>query len=143
METLATKQHLSSQNPKRKLSKPGTPFGPSSHLRAVRDRTRRGTSGASYCTRAGPRGAPPLEDAGRKILRPTAAARARIWPANPTAAAPFSHLSFVISGHFPATSGHPIAPFHHFWTFRTHLRGPFLQISHRLEVTTKTKSTEA
>ena len=73
METLATKQHLSSQNSKRKLSKPGTPFGPSSHLRAVRDRTRRGTTDGSYCTRAEPRGAPLPDDAGRKILRPTAA----------------------------------------------------------------------
>ena len=100
METLATKQHLSSQNPKRKLSKPGTPFGPSSHLRAVRNRTRRGTTDRSYCTHAGPRGAPPPDDAGRKILRPTAARRAGIWPANPTVATPFSHLSFVISGHF-------------------------------------------
>ena len=143
METLATKQHLSSQNPKRKLSKLGTPFGPSSHLRAVRNRTRRGTTDGSYCTRTGPRGAPPSDDAGRKILRPTAAERVGIWPANPTAAEPFSHLSFVISGHFPATSGHPIAPFHHFWTFVTHLRSPFLQISYRLEVTTKTKSAEA
>ena len=100
METLATKQHLSSQNPKRKLSKPGTPFGPSSHLRAVRNRTRRGTTDGSYCTRTGPRGAPPPDDAGRKILGPTAAGRAGIWPTNPTAAAPFSHPSFVISGHF-------------------------------------------
>ena len=91
METLATKQHLSSQNPKRKLSKPGTPFGPSSHLRAVRDRTRRGTTDGSYCTRARPRGAPPPDDAGRKILRPTAVRHAGIWSANPTAAAPFSH----------------------------------------------------
>ena len=75
METLATKQHLSSQNPKRKLSKPGTPFGPSSHLRVVRDRTRRGTTDGSYCTRAGPRGAPPPDDADRKILQPTTAGR--------------------------------------------------------------------
>ena len=44
----------------------------------------------------------------------TAAGRAGIWPANPTAAAPFCHRIFVISGHFSATSGHPIAPFHHF-----------------------------
>ena len=108
METLATKQHLSSQNPKRKLSKPGTPFGPSSHLLAVRDRTRQGTNDGSYCTRAEPRGAPPPDDAGRKILRPTTAGRAGIWPANQTAAAPFSHLSFVISSHFrPPHSSFP------------------------------------
>ena len=112
METLATKQHLSSQNPKRKLSKLGTPFGLSSHLRAVRNRTRRGTTDGSYCTRIEPRGAPLPDDADHKILRPTAVGRAGIWPANPTAAAPFSHLSFVISGHFSATSGHPIAPFY-------------------------------
>ena len=114
METLVTKQHLRSQNPKRKLSKPETPFGPSSHLRAVRNRTRRGTTDGSYCTHTRPRGTPPPDDAGRKILRPTAAGRVGIWPANPTTAAPFSHLSFGISGHFPATSGHPIAPFHQF-----------------------------
>ena len=108
METLATKQHLSSQNPKRKLSKPGTPFGPSSHLRAVRDQTRRGTINGSYCTCARPIGAPPPDDAGSKILRPTAVGRARIWPANPTTVAPFSHLSFVISGHFrPPHSSFP------------------------------------
>ena len=108
METLATKQHLSSQNPKRKLSKPGTPFEPSSHLRVVRDRTRRGTIDRSYCTHAGPRGAPLPDGAGRKILRSTAAGRAGIWPANPTAAASFSHLSFVISGHFrPSHSSFP------------------------------------
>ena len=106
-----------SQNPKRKLSKPGTPFGPSSHLRAVRDRTRRGTIDRSYCTRTGPRGVPLPDSAGCKILRSTAVGRTGIWPANPTAATPFSHLSFVISGHFPATLGHPIALFHHFWTF--------------------------
>ena len=67
METLATKQHLSSQNPKRKLSKPGTPFGPSSHLRAVRDQTRRGTTDGSYCTHAGPRGAPLSDDSAVKF----------------------------------------------------------------------------
>ena len=103
---------MSSQNPKRKLSKPGTPFGPSSHLRAVRDRSRRGTTDGSNCTCTGPRGAPPPNDAGRKILRPTAAGSVGIGPANPTAAAPFSHLSFVIlqpfSGHFrPPHSSFP------------------------------------
>ena len=100
METLATKQHLSSQNSKRKLSKPGTPFGPSSHLRAMRNGTRRGTTDGSYCTRARPQGVPPPDNADRKILLLTAAGRARIWSANPTMAAPFSHLSFVISNHF-------------------------------------------
>ena len=48
---------------------------------------------------------------------------------------------FHFYGHFSATSGHPIAHFHHFWT-RTHFRGPFLQIPHRLKVTTKTKLAE-
>ena len=110
-ENPSPKQHLSSQNPKRKLSKPGTPFGPSSHLRAMRNRTRRGTTGRSYCTRAGPPGAPQPDDAGRKISLPTAAGRAGIWPANPTAAAPIFHLSFVIFSHFPATSGHPHSSF--------------------------------
>ena len=99
METLATKQHLSSQKPKRKLSKPRTPFGPRSHLRAVRNRTRRGTTDRSYCTRAIPRGAPPPDDAGRKILRPTTAGRAGIWPVNPTATAPFYDF-WPFFGHF-------------------------------------------
>ena len=40
---------------------------------------------------------------------------------------------------FSATSGHPIPPSHHFWSPETHFRGPFLHISHRLKVTTKTK----
>ena len=93
-ENPSPKQHLSSQNPKRKLSKPGTPFGPSSHLRSVRNRTRRGTTGQIYCTRARPPGAPPPDDAVRKISRPIAAGCAGIWPENPTAAAPIFHLSF-------------------------------------------------
>ena len=107
-ENPSPKQHLSSQNPKRKLSKPETTFGPSSHLRAVRNRTRRGTTGPSYCTHAGPPGAPLPDDAGRKISRPTAAGRAGIWLANLTAAAPIFHLSFVISGHLrPSHSSFP------------------------------------
>ena len=105
----------------------------------MEDRTRRGTSGQPTATRPRQRGVPSPDNAGRKISRPTAAG---IWPVNPTAAAPFSHLSFVISGHFPATSSHPIAPFHHFWTPELISVVLFLQIPHHLKVTTKTKVAE-
>ena len=92
----------------KKFSKHVHPSGSFEPLRAVEDCTKRGTTGRIYCTRAGPPGAPPPDDAVRKISRPTAAGRAGIWPANPMAAMTIFHLSFVISGHFPATSGHPM-----------------------------------
>ena len=56
-----------------------------------------------YCTCARQGGAPPPDDLGRKISRPTAVGRARIGPANAAAAATLGHRIFVFSGHFRAT----------------------------------------
>ena len=60
-------------------------------------------SGHNYCTCAGQGGAPPPDDLGRKISRPTAAGRARIRPANAAAAANLGRRIFVFSGHFRLT----------------------------------------
>ena len=56
-----------------------------------------------YCRRAGQGGAPPPDDRGRKISRPTAAGRARIGPANAAAAAALGRRIFVFFGHFRPT----------------------------------------
>ena len=92
-------------------------------------------SGHHYCTCAGKGGAPPPDDLGSKISQPTTARRARIGPANATAAANLGRRIFVLSGHFRLTH----TSFHHFWALRTHFHGPFLQIPHRLKDTIKTK----
>ena len=47
--------------------------------------------------------------------------------------------NFLIFWPFQAISSQPIAHFNHFWTPLTNFCGPFLQIPHRLDVTTKTK----
>ena len=60
-------------------------------------------SGHHYCTRAGQGGAPPPDDLGSKISRPTAVGRARIGPANAAVAATLGLRIFVFSGHFRAT----------------------------------------
>ena len=60
-------------------------------------------SGHHYCTRARKLGAPPPDDLGRKISRPTAAGRARIGPANSAAAATLGRRIFVFFGHFRPT----------------------------------------
>ena len=60
-------------------------------------------SGHHYCTRAGQGGAPPPDDLGRKISRPTADSRAQIGPANAAAAATLGRLIFVFFGHFRPT----------------------------------------
>ena len=57
-------------------------------------------SGHHYCTRAGQGGAPPPDDLGRKISRPTAAGRSRIGQANTAAVANLGRRIFVFSGHF-------------------------------------------
>ena len=60
-------------------------------------------SGHHYCTRARQGGAPPSNDLGRKISRPTAVGRARIGPANAAAAATLGRRIFVFFGHFRPT----------------------------------------
>ena len=56
-----------------------------------------------YWTRARQGGAPPPDDLGRKISRPTAARRSRIGPANAEAAANLGRWIFVFSGHYRPT----------------------------------------
>ena len=60
-------------------------------------------SGHHYYTRARQGGAPPPDDLGRKISRPTAAGRARIGPANAATAANLGRHIFVFFGHFRPT----------------------------------------
>ena len=98
--------------------------------------------GHHYYTHAGQGGAPPPNDLDRKISRPTAAGRAGIGPAKRRRRPPWVTGNFLIFRPFPASSGHVIAPFHHFWTLETHFHGPFLQIHHRLKDTTKTNSAD-
>ena len=59
--------------------------------------------GHHYCTRIGQGGSPPPDDLGRKISRPTAAGRARIGPANTTAAATLGRRILSFFGHFRPT----------------------------------------
>ena len=68
--------------------------------------TKGGTSGHHTATRAGQGGAPPPEEAGREISRPTDVGRTEIWQENMTAAALVCHQNFQLSGHFmpPHTS---------------------------------------
>ena len=76
------------------------------------DWTKRGTTSHHSATRAGLGGAPPLEEAGREISRPTDAGRAGIWPEKTTAAASVCRRIFRFSGHFrPPYSSFP--PFLH------------------------------
>ena len=57
-------------------------------------------SGHHYCTRVRQGGAPPPEDLGRKISRPTAVGRALIGSANAAAVATLGRRIFVFFGHF-------------------------------------------
>ena len=82
------------------------------------------------------------DEARREISRPTASERAEFEPAKRRRRPPWVTGNFLIFCPFQAISGHPIAPFHRFWTPLTHFCGPFLQIPHRLKVTTKTKLVE-
>ena len=60
-------------------------------------------SGHHYCTCTRQGGAPPPDDLGRKISRPTAAGRAWIGPTNAVAAATLGRRIFVFFGHFRLT----------------------------------------
>ena len=60
-------------------------------------------SGHHYCTRAGQGGAPPPNDLGRKISRPTAAGRARIGPVNGRLWPPWVAGFLCFFGHFRPT----------------------------------------
>ena len=92
-------------------------------------------SGHHYCSHSGQGGAPPPDNLGRKISRPTSAGRSRIWPANAAAAANLGHRIFVFFGHFrPTHTSFPsfLGPLNSFpWSL--------FQIPHRLKDTTKTK----
>ena len=102
------------------------------------DWTKRGTTGHYHCTSSGQMGGGHPDEAGRKISRPTPAGRTGIERAKRRRRPLWVTGHLLIFQPFMATSSHPIAPFHHFWTLRTHFRGLFLQIHHRLKDTTKT-----
>ena len=93
----------------KKFSKLVDPSGSFEPLQAVEDCTKGGAAGHHCATRAGLGGAPPPDEAGHEISRPTDARRAGIWPEKTTAAASVCRRIFRFSGH-------PIAHFHHFWT---------------------------
>ena len=59
--------------------------------------------GHHYCTHAGQGGAPPSDDLSRNISLPAVAERARIGPANTTAAATLGRRILSFSGHFRPT----------------------------------------
>ena len=102
-------------------------------------RIKRGVTGQPPTTRAGQGGAPPSDDHAGQISRPAAAGRARIGPTKRRRRPPWVISFLLIFQPFQAISDESIPSFHHFWTLLTHFRGPFLQIPHRLKVTTKTK----
>ena len=102
------------------------------------DWTKGGTTGHHSATRSGLTGAPPPDEHADEISRQAAGGRARIGPAK-RRRPPWVTEVFPLFRPFQAISGRPIDHFHHFWTPWTHFRGPFLQIPHRLKVTTKTK----
>ena len=79
------------------------------------------------------------DEADREISRPTATGRAGIGPAKRRRRPPWVTGNFLIFRPFLAISGHPIAPFHYFWTPELISMILFFQIPHRLKVTTKTK----
>ena len=60
-------------------------------------------SGHQHCTLSGQGGAPPPDDLGREISRPTAAGRPRIGPANSAAAATLGRRILSFFGHFRPT----------------------------------------
>ena len=72
---------------KKKFSKLVDPSGSFETLRAVEDCTKGGATGHHRATRAGLGGAPPPDEAGSEISRPTDAGRAGIWPEKTTAVA--------------------------------------------------------
>ena len=110
------KHHLELQNPREALQTCGPEFGHFDHLRAVIDWTKGGTTSHHSATRTGLGGAPPPDSHAGQISRPTAAGRFRIGPAKRRRRAPWVTGIFLIFWPFQAISGHPIAPFHHFWT---------------------------
>ena len=74
----------------------------------MRDWTKGGTTGHHTATPAGQGGAPPPDEAGHEISRPTDAGRAGIWPENITATTSVCHRIFQFFGHFrPPHSSFP------------------------------------
>ena len=72
------------------------------------DWTKGGTTGHHTTTRAEQGGAPPQDEAGREISRPTDAGRAGIWPEKTTTAASVCRRIFRFFGHFkPPHSSFP------------------------------------
>ena len=107
-ETLAPQTPLGLLKPQKKFSKLVDPSGSFEPLRAVEDCTKGGATGHHRATRAGLGGAPPSDEAGREISRPTDAGRAGIWPEKTTAAASVCRWIFRFYGHFrPPHSSFP------------------------------------
>ena len=99
-ETLAPKTPL--ELPKPHKSSPNLwtrvrSFGP---LRAMGDWTKEGTTGHHSATRTGLGGAPPPEEAGREISRPTDSGRTGIWLEKMTASASVCRRNFRFFDHF-------------------------------------------
>ena len=84
------------------------PSGSFEPLQAVEDCTKGGATGHHRATRVGLGGAPPPDEADRKISRPTDAGRAGIWLEKTTVAASVCRRIFRFSGHFrPPHSSFP------------------------------------
>ena len=88
------------QNPRENPKNPKTPnWVVLTHFQADRVSAVGADSGHHYCTHAGQGGAPPPDDRRREISLPAAAGRARIGPANITAAATLGRRILSFFGH--------------------------------------------